>query len=132
MKLERSALFLGGISSPSALFAESKESDASTVILIRDKSVLDRNQKPVPKVVSSMLDQAVSRLTNRGNPLDGWKSFIKANDIVGIKTNVWTNIPTTPQVEQAIKQRVMDCGVGDKDIADPIAHAALRDDLLDL
>lgn len=111
-----SALFLGGLSSPSALFSASKDSGASTVILIRDKNVLDANRKPVPKVVSAMLDQAVSRLTGKKDSLDGWKSFIKPEDIVGIKTNVWTNIPTTTQVEQAIKQRVLDCGVGEKNI----------------
>lgn len=111
------ALFLGGLSAPSSLFSEPKDDSASTVILIRDKNVLDANQQPVQEIVSAMLDQAVSRLTGNKNPLDGWKTFIKPQDIVGIKTNAWSNIPTTPQVEQAIKKRVLDCGVDAKNVA---------------
>ena len=36
---------------------------------------------------------------------------------MGIKTNVWGPLPTTSQVEEALKKRVMDVGVKESDIS---------------
>jgi len=89
----------------------------SDVILVRDKEVLDGNGNPKADVVLDMLDQAVSRLTGKKDALQGWKTFIKPEDILGIKTNVWNPIGTTKQVEDAIKKRAMEAGVAEKNIA---------------
>jgi hypothetical protein len=89
----------------------------STVVLIRNKNVLDKNRKPVQSVVQEMLDQSVITLTGEKDAVSGWKTLIKPSDVVGIKTNVWTNINTTKEVELAIKKRVMDSGVMEKNIA---------------
>jgi hypothetical protein len=113
MAVVGSTLFLGA---PAAIFSKSKEDKKSTVVLIRNKDVLDANGTPNSSVVLEMLDKAVTTLTGKNDPVEGWKTFIKPTDIVGIKTNVWSRLPTTSQVEEALKKRVMDVGVKESDI----------------
>ena len=108
-----STLFLGA---PAAIFSKPKGDKKSTVVLIRDKDVLNANGTPNSTVVLEMLDKAVTTITGKKDPVEGWKTFIKPTDIVGIKTNVWGRLPTTSQVEEALKKRVMDVGVKESDI----------------
>ncbi len=86
------------------------------VILVRDNNVLDDSGKPKYEVVLDMLDRAVTTLTGEKDAVQAWKTFINPDDIVGIKSNVWTYIPTTSQVENALKKRVMDTGVDESNI----------------
>ena len=85
----------------------------SKVVLIRDAAALDAAGNPDPSVIQRMLDDAVCELLGAKDPVAAWKTIIKPDDIVGIKTNAWRYIPTTEQVEQAIKRRVMDAGVAE-------------------
>ncbi|MFC1572310.1 DUF362 domain-containing protein [Candidatus Eisenbacteria bacterium] len=105
------------MSSGSNVLAQMIPTAKSDVVLIRDKDVLDGDGAPKANVVLSMLDQAVGKLTGKKAPLEGWKTLIKPTDVVGIKTNVWSPIGTTSQVEEALKSRVMGAGVAEKDIA---------------
>jgi len=105
------------LASPTAIFSQSPGDKKSTVVLIRNKEVLDANGTPQSSIVLEMLDTAVTTLTGKNDPVEGWKTFIKPTDIVGIKTNVWTALPTTSQVEEALKKRVMDVGVKESDIS---------------
>ena len=86
------------------------------VVLIRDENALASFKKPDPDVVQRMLDEAISTLFDVKDPVEAWKGIIKPSDIVGIKSNVWRPIPTTREVEQAIKKRVMDAGVPEENI----------------
>lgn len=95
----------------------SRPAEKSRVVLIRNNQVLDASGNPKPDMVSEMLDQAVSTLVETKDPLQAWKSIIKPTDVVGIKSNVWSSIPTTSEVEQVIKKRVMDAGVQETDIS---------------
>ncbi|MBN2408200.1 MAG: twin-arginine translocation signal domain-containing protein, partial [Candidatus Aminicenantes bacterium] len=95
----------------------SKTAGKVKVVLVRNKDVLDENGRPVYDVVQEMLDAAVTELTGRPDPVAAWKSLIKPDDVVGIKSNVWRFIPTTPPVEKALKKRVLDAGVDESNIA---------------
>lgn len=86
------------------------------VVLIRDKNALKSFKEPNPEVIQKMLDEAVSELMGEKDVRDAWKRLVKPTDIVGIKSNVWHYIPTTREVEQAIKRRVMDAGVREENI----------------
>jgi len=88
----------------------------SKVVLVRNKEVLGDDGKPKPEIVLNMLDQGVTVLTGKPDALQSWQTIIKPDDIVGIKSNVWRYIPTTTQVEGAIKKRVMDAGVEESNI----------------
>ncbi len=101
-----SSLILG---KPEELLA--KPGKKSKVILVRNPAVLDKNGKPQEAVVLKMLDQALTALTGKKDPVVAWKTLIKPRDVVGIKSNVWKYIPTTGPVEQALKKRVIDAGV---------------------
>jgi hypothetical protein len=94
----------------------SQDAKKVRVILVRDNGVLDEKGRPKYEVVLDMLDRAVTTLTGKKDVVQAWKTFIRADDVVGIKSNVWTYIPTTSQVENALKKRVMDAGVGESNI----------------
>ena len=89
----------------------------SRVVLVRDKGAVASNGKINGEVIQRMLDQAVMALLEKKGPVDCWKALIKPDDVVGIKSNEWRHLPTTTQVEQAIKKRVMDAGVPEKNIS---------------
>ena len=63
-----------------------------------------------------MLDEAVSKLLDVSDPVEAFKRLVKPEDIVGIKTNVWSFLPTPAPVEKALKRRVMDAGVAEENI----------------
>jgi hypothetical protein len=67
-----------------------------------------------------MLDEAVKSLLGTNGPLEAWQKLIKSSDIVGVKSNSWGKLPTPKELEMAIKRRLLDVGVPDKniDIAD--------------
>ena len=93
------------------------DKDKVRVVLVRDPSPLGPGGAPPAEVVQKMLDDAVRSLLGETDISKAWKSLIRADDVVGIKTNAWRPIPTTAEVEQAIKRRVMDAGVGEDRIA---------------
>jgi len=91
-------------------------SSKAKVVLIRDKDALVSFKKPNPEAVQKMLDEAITTLMGEKDAVAAWKKLIKPSDIVGIKSNVWTYIPTTTEVELALKTRVMDAGVPEERI----------------
>ncbi len=93
--------------------AAASGADKVRVVLVRDPAPLGPGGAPPQDVVQKMLDDAVSALLGEPDPVKAWKALIRPDDIVGIKTNVWRYIPTTAEVEQAIKRRVMDAGVAE-------------------
>jgi hypothetical protein len=86
------------------------------VVLIRDKNALISFKKPDPGVVQKMLDDSITTLLGESDPINAWKTLVKPSDIVGIKSNVWRPIPTTSEVEQALKARIIDAGVAEENI----------------
>lgn len=87
------------------------------VVLVRDRDALKADGRPDTAVIQRMLDEAVAALLDEKDAVSAWKKLIRPEDTVGIKTNVWNYIPTTTEVEQAIKRRVMDAGVPEDRIA---------------
>ena len=77
---------------------------------MRDLNVLDENGLPQQAVVQEMLDTGIKALTGKPDPQSAWKTIIKPDDIVGIKNNRWPYLRTTPEVENALKKRIMEVG----------------------
>ncbi|NNK94967.1 MAG: DUF362 domain-containing protein [Desulfobacterales bacterium] len=108
------------LSSHGSVFSETEPSAKSTqtdVVLVRNREVLDKRGKPNIDVVLEMLDVAVSSLTGETDSVAGWRTLIKPEDVVGIKTNVWSPIGTTKAIEQSLKARVMRAGVSEHNIS---------------
>jgi hypothetical protein len=88
----------------------------SRVILIRHPEALDENSQFNQEVIQKMLDEAVMKLLDQSDPAAAFRLLVKPDDIVGIKSNVWSYLPTPPQIEQAIKRRLIDAGVKEGNI----------------
>jgi hypothetical protein len=102
------------LNSPVSLFSGTGEK--SRVVLVRDKDLLNEFGMPVEGVVQRMLDQAVTTLLNEDDPVRAWKRIIKPTDVVGIKSNVWSYLPTPKVLEKAVKSRIIEAGVPEKKI----------------
>lgn len=81
------------------------------VVLIRAKDALDETGAVKAEAVQKMLDQAVQSLLGEKDAVAAWKKLIKADDVVGIKTNAWRALPTPPALEEAIRKGVLAAGV---------------------
>jgi hypothetical protein len=99
---------------PGELFAEAGKK--TKVVLIRNKAVLDDLNKPNATIIQEMLDEAVTVLLGESDPVEAWKLLVGADDVVGIKTNQWQPLRTPHVLENAIKKRVIDAGVAEKNI----------------
>jgi hypothetical protein len=118
LKRSTSAAVAGAffLSHPEDLLASSEEK-LSRVVLIRNKDVLDPSNAPRKAVLEAMLDEAVTTLLDEEDPARAWKRLIKPDDIVGIKSNVWSSLPTPPELETALEKRVISAGVVEKNVS---------------
>ncbi len=100
--------------------AKAPAAQKSKVVIIRNAEVLDGQENVRGEILQSMLDEGVKNLLGAGEPLEAWQKLIKNSDVVGIKSNEWGRLPTPKELEAAIKRRVLDAGVAEKnvDIAD--------------
>jgi hypothetical protein len=89
----------------------------SRVVLIRHPDALDENSEFNETVIQQMLDEAVMKLLDQSDPAAAFKLLVKPEDIVGVKSNVWSYLPTPAAVEKAIKRRLLDAGVKEENIA---------------
>ena len=89
----------------------------SKVILIRDEKVLDHLMQPDASRLEEMLDTAVSELLDEKDPRRAWNQLLKSEDVVGIKTNQWSRLATPPALETILKNKVLQCGVEEKNIS---------------
>jgi len=96
--------------------AGAAQAGKTRVVLIRHPDALDAESAFNGPVIQQMLDEAVMKLLDAGDPVEAFKRLVKPEDIVGIKTNVWSFLPTPAPVEQAIKRRLLDAGVDEKNI----------------
>ncbi len=81
------------------------------VVLVRNENALDASGAPNAEVIGKMLDDGVRALVGQGDAIGAWKTLVRPEDIVGLKTNAWAKLPTPAEVEQAITRRVMEAGV---------------------
>ncbi len=83
----------------------------SRVILIRDQWVLDKDGHPDAAILHEMLNQGLTELFEVPTPEAAWRRLIQPEDTVGVKSNAWDNLPTPPELEEAIRQEVLAVGV---------------------
>ncbi|MDZ4165198.1 MAG: DUF362 domain-containing protein [Smithellaceae bacterium] len=106
------AATLGG-----AVFNEEARAEATTkVVLIRHADVVGSDGRIRGEILQSMLDEAVRMLLGTDEPLEAWRRLIKTSDIVGIKSNAWGRLPTPRELEAAIKRRLLEAGVAEKNM----------------
>lgn len=86
-------------------------------VLVRDERVVDREGRIDQEILQQMLDQGVSTLLGEANPVQAWKRLIKPIDVVGIKSNEWSPLPTPRELEMAIQMRVLEARVPQKNVS---------------
>ncbi|MGD8262050.1 MAG: hypothetical protein PVJ22_06805, partial [Desulfobacterales bacterium] len=91
--------------------AAGNENDKSRVILIRDEKVIADDGALQPDKLADMLDNAVKILFRSDDASAVWEQLFSKNDIVGIKSNVWSHLPTPAVLEEAIQIRLLQAGV---------------------
>ncbi len=96
---------------------EAHAEPTAKVILIRNAEVLGPQDKVREEILASMLDEAVKTLLGTNGPLEAWQKLFKSSDVVGIKSNSWARMPTPKELESAIKHRLLDAGVAEKNVA---------------
>ena len=92
-------------------FSQETPASKSRVVLIRHRDVLDENSTINAGILQGMLDEAVMKLLDQNDPVRAFRKLVKPEETVGIKTNVWSFLPTPPELEAAIKRRITDAGV---------------------
>jgi hypothetical protein len=88
----------------------------SRVVLIRHKDAVDQNSVIDGDIVQQMLDEAVSMLLGVKDVKEAFQKLVKPHEVVGIKSNVWSYLPTPRELEKSIEQRLMDVGVKKENI----------------
>jgi hypothetical protein len=97
-----------------ALGAEAAAStQRSRVVLVRGENAVTGSGKIDADAVRRMLDRGVWDLVGAENPVASWRQLVGDAKLVGIKTNVWGNLPTPKEVEDVIEQRLGDIGIGE-------------------
>jgi hypothetical protein len=99
------------------LSLRSAETKKSRVILIRHRDAVDENLRFNEEVIQQMLDEAVMTLMGKDDPLRAFQELVKPGEIVGIKSNVWSYLPTPAELERSIKRRLMDVRIKEEDIS---------------
>jgi len=99
------------------ILGEAKAEPTARVVLIRNAEVVGSDGKVRGEILQTMLDEAVRSLLETKDSTQAWQQLIKSSDIVGIKSNSWSRMPTPKELEAAIKRRVLDMGVAEKDVA---------------
>jgi len=98
------------------LSSDTMAEQTARVILIRDAGVINQDGVVKEEILQSMLDQAVKTLIGIDDDREAWRKLFKSSDVVGIKSNVWARLPTPKELEAAIKQRLIEAGVSEKNI----------------
>ena len=108
------AALAAALSSP--VSGEAQGQQKAKVILIRNEGVLGRNGKVRGEILQSMLDEAVKTLLSENEAVQAWRNLFRSSDVVGLKSNEWHTMPTPKELEDAIKRRLLDVGIPEKNI----------------
>lgn len=93
------------------------ETPKARVVLVRRREVIGEGGKLDAAVLRAMLDEAVTALFGEKDAAAAWKRVAGPGDVVGVKSNVWKSLPTPPELEAAIRDRLVATGVEPGNVA---------------
>ena len=97
--------------------APAKTTEKSRGVLIRNKDVISASGSIRTEVLEQMIDQAVTTLVGNPDPVSAWEQLVKPEDVVGIKSNAWYQLPTPRSLEAAIQARLLKVGVKKENVS---------------
>jgi hypothetical protein len=100
----------GGTQAAAAGTQPAKPSRMSRVVLVRDETVLDAENKVNGTTLKTMLDAAMTRVTGKKTAKDAWASLFKPEDLVGLVPTQALN-PTHAELRDAVTAALVEAGV---------------------
>jgi hypothetical protein len=97
--------------------AAGSQTAKSRVVLIRDQELSDVSGTGRTARLADMLDRAMQALYGTKNALQAWQQLFAADDVVGIKSNVWWHLSTPTALEEILQERLMESGVAKHNIS---------------
>jgi len=91
--------------------------EKSRVVLVRNQKAARPANDVDAELLHDMLNQAMSALLQTSASAEAWGQMFGVEDIVGIKTNVWSNLRTPEALEDAIRTELLNAGVSGSNIA---------------
>jgi hypothetical protein len=89
---------------------------SSLVTVVRDKNVMDAGLKVDVKILRTMVDQTVLRVTGKIDIQKAWAALVKPDDIVGLVPTPHLN-PTHQELVDVVKAGLMkEAGISEKNI----------------
>jgi len=116
-KIGSSAAVAGLVGGGASAANEQAVAKKSRIVLIRDERVVGSDGLIDGGVLHEMLNMAMRELFETKSAADAWKRVVSPADVVGIKTNVWSNLRTPLDLEEAIRSEVLKIGVKPEDVA---------------
>lgn len=112
-----SCVAVGGLAGlPLLSRASDGNAPKSRVVLIRDEALVQANGSISERVLDNILDEALMVLVDVRDTPSAWQQLFNASDIVGIKSNAWSPLPTPKALESALRQRLMNIGIKGENI----------------
>jgi hypothetical protein len=96
--------------------ASTGQTQKSKVILIRDSAAANGTNLQ-SSILEEMLDEAVTTQLGVTDVKSAWKQLVRPADIVGVKSNGWSPLPTPAALEDAIALRLTEAGVKKENIS---------------
>jgi hypothetical protein len=97
------------------LQATEKQPGPSQVILVRDKEVMDANNKVDGKILERMLEDTLKKVTGKNNMKDSWLSLVSPKDTIGLVPTPHLN-PTHDEVVDIVRQTLISAGIPEANI----------------
>ena len=93
------------------VLAEEAKGKAIVVKAVRDNATTDK--KIDPAVVKEMVSAVVCKLSGKAKPEDAWKTYVRPDDVVGVKINCLFGVgaATHPEVTAAVVEGIQMAGV---------------------
>lgn len=111
---------LAGLVREDAAHAEepipTERAERSRVVLVRNPDAARPAEEVAPQLMSDMLNEAMASLMQKSGPEEAWRALFSAEDVVGLKTNVWSNLRTPRSLEDAIRDELLAIGISDSNI----------------
>jgi len=112
-----SCVVMGGlVGLPLLSTVSAGKTQKSKVVLIRDSAAVDAIGLR-SGILEEMLDEALTTLLGVTDVKSAWQQLVRPADIVGIKSNAWSPLPTPAALEEAIALRLMAAGVKKENIS---------------
>lgn len=102
---------------PEALRGMVAGTGRSSVLIVRDKNVMDEALAADRKVLGKMLGRVLTEITGESSVKDAWRSLVSPKDVIGLVPTPLMN-PTHDELIEAVTESLMEAGIPEENITD--------------